>query len=128
MFFFEYVIQLEASVPASPRIRSRSVQFRRFSDRQGRVEITIIFDDDSCLHIAQVVDLDQTEPVGKYAYHYQDSAGALIFRYDNKLHFPDLPSYPDHKHVPGAVVATGRPAIPDVVDEALARLASPQPK
>jgi len=121
---FEYIIQLEANIPASPHIRSRSVESRRFSDRRGRVKITIVFEDSSQLVLAQVIDLEQADPIGKYAYHYQDCGGGLIFRYDNKQHYPDLPTYPDHKHQPDDILAVRRPMIPDVIAEVLARFSS----
>lgn len=34
-----------------------------------------------------------------YVYQYQKADGALVFRYDNTPHFPDLFSFPHHKHL-----------------------------
>jgi len=90
----------------------------------GRVKVIIAFDDGSELHLAQVVSLEKADPVGKYGYHYQDEEGNLVFRYDNKPHFRDLPTYPDHKHMPDGVGPAYRPGIQDVVAEALAYVAS----
>ncbi|MEH1781392.1 MAG: DUF6516 family protein [Nostoc sp.] len=33
-----------------------------------------------------------------YRYHFQDEQNSLIFRYDSTPHFPNLPSFPHHKH------------------------------
>jgi len=33
-----------------------------------------------------------------YAYHYQTPDGIMIFRYDNTPHFPNLATFPHHKH------------------------------
>jgi hypothetical protein len=38
-----------------------------------------------------------------YAYHLQDQAGKLVFRYDNEPHYPELATFPHHKHVSGGV-------------------------
>lgn len=34
-----------------------------------------------------------------YRYHFQDEQNSLIFRYDSTPHFPNLPSFPHHKHL-----------------------------
>ena len=34
----------------------------------------------------------------KYAYHYQDPKNTLIFRYDNTVHWPNIATFPYHKH------------------------------
>lgn len=35
----------------------------------------------------------------KYAYHWQNSAGRLISRWDNAPHWKEVKSYPHHRHV-----------------------------
>jgi hypothetical protein len=46
-----------------------------------------------------------------YRYHFQDEQNNLIFRYDNTPHFPDLPSFPHHKHLPNRVISCQQPNI-----------------
>ena len=53
-----------------------------------------------------------------YPYHCQGPGDALLFRYDSTPHFPDLPGFPEHKHLPSAVVAAARPEVPQVLAEA----------
>ncbi len=53
-----------------------------------------------------------------YRYHFQDDKNNLIIRYDNTPHFPELESYPNHKHTSSGVVATGQPSIVDAIIEA----------
>lgn len=53
-----------------------------------------------------------------YRYHCQDARNRLIFRYDSTPHFPGLPSFPHHKHIPGTVVDSDRPDLASVVEEA----------
>jgi hypothetical protein len=54
-----------------------------------------------------------------YRYHFQDDQNNLIFRYDSTPHFPDLPSFPHHKHLPDTVIACEKPDVAKVLQEAL---------
>ena len=54
--------------------------------------------DNSELHIFEYVDHNLRKI--KYAYHYQDHEGHMIFRYDNEPHYSSLPTFPHHKHSP----------------------------
>ena len=53
-----------------------------------------------------------------YRYHCQDAQNRLIFRYDSTPHFPDLPSFPHHKHLPTNVIASPKPDFKQVLAEA----------
>lgn len=53
-----------------------------------------------------------------YRYHLQNADRELIFRYDNTPHFPSLPTFPHHKHLRDAVIASSKPDLPDVLLEA----------
>lgn len=53
-----------------------------------------------------------------YRYHFQRAGNELVFRYDNTPHFPDLPSFPHHKHLRDAVVASSKPDLLDILQEA----------
>lgn len=54
-----------------------------------------------------------------YRYHCQDEQNRLIFRYDSTPHFPNLPSFPHHKHLPDEVIASQKPDIFQVLQEAV---------
>jgi hypothetical protein len=53
-----------------------------------------------------------------YRYHFQDESNQLILRYDSTPHFPNLPTFPHHKHLPDTVIATNKPDIIQVLQEA----------
>jgi len=55
----------------------------------------VTFIDDSVLFIRQVA-LGGT--TFKYAYHWQNRDGKLICRWDNSPHWPEVATYPHHKH------------------------------
>ena len=52
-----------------------------------------------------------------YRYHFQDTKNQLIFRYDNTPHYPNLKSFPHHKHAKRKVIAVEKPSIPNVLEE-----------
>lgn len=52
-----------------------------------------------------------------YRYHFQDEKNEHIFRYDNTPHYPDLKSFPHHKHSSREVIAAEKPSIPTVLEE-----------
>jgi len=47
----------------------------------------------------------------------------LIFRYDSTPHFPELPGFPYHKHLPDDTTPAQRPHIDQVLAEAASGLA-----
>jgi len=64
----------------------------------------------------QVVDGQITQI--DYRYHFQDENNQVIFRYDSTPHFPDLPTFPHHKHLPETVISAEKPALTQVFQEA----------
>lgn len=42
-----------------------------------------------------------------YRYHFQDERNCLVFRYDSTPHFPNLSTFPHHKHLPDDVISSG---------------------
>lgn len=56
----------------------------------------------------------------KYSYHCQDSAGNLVFRYDNAPHWVEIATFPHHKHLPDSVVAS----LPMTLEKVCAEIAA----
>lgn len=69
------------------------------------------------LNEATIVEEESIRHLG-YRYHLQDKQNNLIFRYDNTPHFPEVKSFPHHKHLQESVVATKEPSILQVIEEA----------
>lgn len=53
-----------------------------------------------------------------YRYHFQDENNQVIFRYDSTPHFPDLPTFSHHKHLPDTIISTEKPDLAQVFQEA----------
>lgn len=66
---------------------------------------------------AIVIVKDQIKHLG-YRYHFQDQENNLIFRYDSTPHFPDLKSFPHHKHLKNRVEDSDEPLILNIIKEA----------
>jgi hypothetical protein len=69
--------------------------------------------DGSILYITEM----HTEDYHKYSYHWQESNGELIMRWDNKPHWHDLETFPHHKHVNDQVLPSRRITIEEVIEE-----------
>ncbi len=68
-------------------------------DYNGLLRCRVIFWDDSCLDIYEVVSTELGYPVRvHYAYTFLRQ-GQRIFRYDNAPHHPEIITHPHHKHL-----------------------------
>ena len=70
------------------------------------------------LNDAAIVVADQFKRLN-YRYHFQDSQNNLVFRYDNTPHFPDLESFPHHKHLSNKVISSEEPSAIMAIEEAI---------
>lgn len=70
------------------------------------------------LNEAAIVEANQFRRLN-YRYHFQDRQNNLVFRYDNTPHFPDLESFPHHKHLRNNVVSSEEPSVIKVIEEAM---------
>ena len=64
------------------------------------IEARLRFWDNSLLRFSEEL-IERGAVVVKqdYVYHYQGSDNSMIFRYDNSPHFPEIETFPHHKHV-----------------------------
>ncbi|MCL4835827.1 MAG: hypothetical protein KJZ86_25540 [Caldilineaceae bacterium] len=81
--------------------------FDDLAGHQGSIEGRLSFFDGSLLDFDEVVLLRDSQIVKlRYAYHYQNRAGSLIFRYDNAPHYPNIPTYPHHNSIRCVALST----------------------
>ena len=114
-----YFAQLEAIVDACGSIRTSVINKDKRSDYVGYFKADLYFFDGSLLHVREFVFTRSGVVKDTYAYHFQDAEGKLLLRYDNTRHFPELPDYPHHKHLPDRAVSTPEPDLQTVIDEVL---------
>ena len=114
----DYLSLIEAAVVALPVYAVSYVEEIITSERIN-LRIRLRFESGNLLEINEAVTVkaDTLAALG-YRYHCQDKNNVLIFRYDDTPHFPDLPTFPHHKHTSDSVIAHHKPELLDVLNEA----------
>lgn len=88
---------------------------------RANLKLRIRFDGQYLLAVSEaLIVTDQQISQIDYRYHFQDEKNQLIFRYDSTPHFPQLASFPHHKHLPEDVVVTEPPNFFSTLVEAVA--------
>ena len=102
-----------------------SLYFKDEGDDEFSLVASIGYNDGSRLEINLTIDCSQDYPNWHiYSFHYMTAQGAAIFRYDNSIHHPGLPTFPHHKHT-GAdeqVTPSDKPSVRTIRDEIAAHL------
>jgi len=99
-----YVEHYEEEVLTVNRVNLR-IRIRFETGHMLEVNESIIGEKDQIIHLG-------------YRYHFQDTKNNMVFRYDNTPHFPELETYPHHKHFPKEVIPFDQPSISEVIEEA----------
>jgi len=105
----DYLTGVLRKIREHPLVKRLSVRRMEASSARGFVRVVALLIDDSEPHIFEYVDSGLNRI--SYAYHLQDQAGNLVFRYDNEPHYPELPTFPHHKHI-----SSGLPEASEEVD------------
>lgn len=113
-----YFAEIEAEVVHLPAYTENYVE-QILTPERANLRIRLRFENGGLLEINEALILENGvfETLG-YRYHLQGADDELVFRYDNTPHFPDLPSFPHHKHLRDAVVASHKPELLNVLREA----------
>ncbi len=115
-----YLQALQTNLEARQNLDIEQYQIVRLTADRANLKLRIRTRDRHLFSISEAIVNDRgTLKRLDYRYHFQDRDNYLIFRYDNTPHFPNLPSFPHHKHLPDRVIATPAPDLLDVLDEAL---------
>ena len=115
----DYLADVLRRVGEHPLVKRLSIRKMGSSSKRGFARAVALLIDDSELHVFEYVDSDLNKI--SYAYHLQDQAGKLVFRYDNEPHYPELATFPHHKHVSGGVPEASEEVN---IDEALVEAAT----
>ena len=116
----QYLARVEQAI-----LRCSNAYVERYTEqiltpRRANLRIRLRFEQGHLLEIneAVVVVEDILVPLD-YRYPCQDTHNQVIFRYDSTPHFPGLPNFPHHKHLPDDVIACEKPDVEQVVQEAM---------
>lgn len=114
-----YFAEVEAAVAQLPAYTESYIEEILTAER-ANLRIRLRFENGALLEIneALVVENGALKSLG-YRYHLQRADNEVVFRYDNTPHFPDLPSFPHHKHLSDTVIASSKPNLLVVLQEAI---------
>lgn len=124
MFIAEYLKDLTGIVEQYSKtdlILSTELKVDARTEKLGLIKGLIIFLDGSKLFFTEYLDLRYKLEKLSYVFHYQDQHDKLVFRYDNAIHKPAIPSI-DHKHSEQGVVPSPGPDLAAVLEEILQKL------
>lgn len=90
-----------------------------WEDTDAFIEARIRFYDISLLVFTEELEAITDRQIRRisYAFHYQTDNDVLLFRYDNSPHYPNLATFPSHKHIGNDVIAAEPPDLADVLRE-----------
>lgn len=114
----EYFTHVYHLVQGLPHVQAERYEEQILIVTRGNLRIRLRFSDQALLEMSEAVVLVAEELRWlSYRYHYQDSSAAMLFRYDNAPHHPEIPTHPDHKHIRDCIVASVHPSIEQVLQE-----------
>jgi hypothetical protein len=89
------------------------------SSKRINLRLRIRFKSGATIEISEavVVVRESISSLG-YRYHFQNLENHTLFRYDNTPHFPEFETFPHHKHTQTKVIASEKPSIREVIEEA----------
>lgn len=114
-----YLKGVEAAVASRHGVYVENYVEELFTPTRATLRIRIRFPSGGLLEIneAVVVEGGRLKHLD-YRYHCQGSDNEMIFRYDSTPHFPNLPGFPHHKHLPSTTLPARRPPLEEVILEA----------
>ncbi|NOX60981.1 MAG: hypothetical protein GXP42_03400 [Chloroflexi bacterium] len=116
-----YLARLYDTILSRREIQIEELEIFDRSDEPGQTSefyARLRFPDDSQLQVVEKLIVERFTIIkARYSYHYQRADGALVFRYDNAPHHPEISTFPHHKHVGKAVVPSSPPDLIEVLRE-----------
>ena len=115
----DYFHEIASIINAEAGIEGSSMAYDKRTPHIGFLRGSLYFSDGSVLHLREYVNVQNAIDRYMYVYQYHDRNGVLLFRYDNSPHFPQLPTFPHHKHdgSESNVIKANPPHLGAVLDE-----------
>ena len=115
----DYLNQVEQAIVQSPNVYVERYEEEILTSIRANLRIRLRFAQTHLLEINEaIVITDNQLKFLDYRYHFQDERNCLVFRYDSTPHFPDISTFPHHKHLPNDVISSQKPEIIQVLKEA----------
>ena len=114
----DYLNQVEQVVVLYSNVYVERYEEEILTPNRANLKIRLRFNQTHLLEINEaIVVTDNQLQFLDYRYHFQNGNNQLVFRYDSTPHFPNLPNFPHHKHLPDDVIAANKPDISQVLQE-----------
>ena len=113
-----YLAAVETALEQMDLVRVDRYVEEVLTPKRLNLRIRLRFENGILLEINEAIQVESETLVWvDYRYHLQDAQNRLIFRYDNTPHFPSLPTFPHHKHLPNQVITSAKPSLIEVLQE-----------
>lgn len=113
-----YLNQVEQAILQCENIYVERYESEILTSLRANLKIRLRFNQRYLLEINEaIVITDNQLEFLDYRYHFQDEKNCLVFRYDSTPHFPNLSTFPHHKHLPDNVISSHKPEITQVLKE-----------
>jgi hypothetical protein len=95
-----YFESLRSRILTDSFIADVDILRERNRSKNGHFRARLTFSDNGTLEFSEYVEQNAAEEIAlvTYSYHWADTAGNLLRRWDNALHHPNLPNFPHHTH------------------------------
>ncbi len=115
----DYLNQVEQAIVQCENAYVERYQEEILTSQRANLRIRLRFKQTHLLEINEAIIItDNYLEFLDYRYHFQDEKNNLVFRYDSTPHFPNLSTFPHHKHLPNDVISCQKPEITQVLKEA----------
>lgn len=116
-----YYLDVQAAIHAAPHVLRSEIRFDEIDATECYIRGTLYLLGDLELHIAEYVKTEPDFERLKYRYHLQTTEGSvLVSRWDNVTHYPQLDTFPHHRHDSRGGVQPSQPMdIPMLLDAVL---------
>jgi hypothetical protein len=115
----DYLNQVEQAIVQCENAYVERYQEEILTSQRANLRIRLRFKQTHLLEINEaIVITDNYLEFLDYRYHLQNEKNNLVFRYDSTPHFPNLSTFPHHKHLPNDVISCHKPEITQVLKEA----------
>jgi hypothetical protein len=114
----DYLNHVEQAIVLYKNVYVERYEEEILTSERANLRVRLRFNNGYLLEIndAVVIRNNQLEFLD-YRYHFQDEQNSLIFRYDSTPHFPNVSTFPHHKHLPNDVISSQKPEIAQVLKE-----------
>lgn len=114
----DYLNEIEKVITDFKNVYVEHYREEFLSPQRANIKIRLRFEQKYLLEINEAIIVAENKiKTLDYRYHFQDQHNWLIFRYDSTPHFPNLPTFPHHKHLPNDVISSQKPKIIEVLEE-----------